>query len=187
MQTHGGCQWTLGEWKETSGNGELCSDGWLHCYSSPLLAVMLNPIHANISNPRLFEIETDGRMLDDNGLKQGFTRMRLVREIPLPEITTTQRIAFGILCAKRVCRDADWNTWADGWLSGTDRSYGAYTDADATTYTAAYAAAVYAAAYTAYAVAAAAAYAVDAAADAYATRADAGLNLIDIANEAMKY
>ena len=34
--------------------------GWLHCYSDPLLAVLLNPIHGNYDNPRLFEAEIEG-------------------------------------------------------------------------------------------------------------------------------
>ena len=47
MQTHNGFQWELGEWQETSGEGGLCGPGWLHYYSDPLLAVLLNPIHAD--------------------------------------------------------------------------------------------------------------------------------------------
>jgi len=48
MQTHGGFQWELGQWYETSGEGDLCSPGWLHFYTNPLLAVLLNSVHTNI-------------------------------------------------------------------------------------------------------------------------------------------
>ena len=53
MQTHCGYQWQIGQWHETSGEGELCTEGWLHCYTSPLLAVLHNPIHADIGDPIL--------------------------------------------------------------------------------------------------------------------------------------
>jgi hypothetical protein len=127
MQTHNGFQWVLGEWQEAKGDEsqDLCSDGWLHCYSSPLLAVLHNPIHANIQNPRLFEIEVSGATKDDNGIKQGFRKMRLIKEMPKPEITTEQRVKYAILCAKDIYEDEDFNKWADNWLSGRSRSVGA--------------------------------------------------------------
>ena len=140
MITHNTCQWTLNEWKETSGKKKLCSNGWLHCYSNPLLAILLNPIHANIDNPRLFEVEVEGNNLTDNGLKEGWTRMRLVKELDVPKITIKQRAAFCILCALEVNKNENFILWANNWLSGKDRSKesayaayyaAAYADADA--------------------------------------------------------
>lgn len=122
MTTHGGCRWKLGEWKQTSGEGRLCGPGWLHCYTDPLLAILLNFVHADVQNPRLFECECAGEMLDDRGLKRGHTRMRLTREIDPPIVTTEQRIRFAILCARAVYDDKAFQTWADRWLSGEDRS-----------------------------------------------------------------
>lgn len=117
MTTYNGTKWEIGVWKETDGSGDMCGLGWLHCYDDPLLAVLHNPIHADIDNPRLWEIEVDGERKTD-GLKSAYTRMRLVEEIPLPDITMTQRVAYAILCAKEVCTDTTWNAWADNWLSG---------------------------------------------------------------------
>jgi hypothetical protein len=122
LTTHNDCQWEIGVQKKTTGEGGLCGQGYLHYYDSPLLAVLLNIIHANIETPRLFEIEAEGKHLNNNGLKGGCTRLTLVREIQLPEVTTNQRIAFAILCAKEVCQNETWNAWADKWLSGRDRS-----------------------------------------------------------------
>jgi len=48
MQTWKGFQWELNKWYETSGEGPLCSEGWLHGYEDPLLAMLHNHIHANI-------------------------------------------------------------------------------------------------------------------------------------------
>jgi len=127
MQTYGGFQWEIGKWYEATGRIEqgLCTDGWLHCYDSPLLAVLHNPIHGRIRAPRLFEAETRRAAKDNNEMKRGYRMMRLVREIPVPEITTARRVKYAILCAKQVYSDPDWNKWADDWLSGKDRT-GAY-------------------------------------------------------------
>lgn len=121
MTTHNGTKWEIGAWKETDGSGDMCGAGWLHCYDDPLLAVLHNPIHADIDNPRLWEIEAEGKRKSD-GLKSAYTRMRLVKEIPIPEISTTRKIVYAILCVKETGPDVAWNAWADNWLSGKDRS-----------------------------------------------------------------
>lgn len=158
MTTHKGFKWELGVAASTDGEGELCGPGWLHYYHSPLLAVLLNRIHANIHNPRLFKAEASGAHKDDNGLKGGCTVLRLVEEMKLPMLTNVQRRAFAILCAQQVYDDKDsggvWSSWAEKWLSGEDRTeksrkaatYAAtYATTYATTYAAADAAATYAA------------------------------------------
>ena len=122
MQTHGGCQWVLGEKKTTSGEGELCGPGWLHCYADPLLAVLLNPIHADYENPRLFRAHVGGTSKPDHGLKSGYTKMTLIEEIPVPAISTAQRVRFAILCAMKVYRNPGFVQWGENWLSGKDRS-----------------------------------------------------------------
>jgi len=124
MQTHNGYQWELGVWREAEGDPKqnLCSDGWLHCYDSPLLAVLHNPIHAGIENPRLFEVEVDGETKNDWGLKCGYRSMRLTRELNLPHVTTEQRIRYAIFCALSVCDDPAFIQWAEDWLSGKNRS-----------------------------------------------------------------
>jgi hypothetical protein len=188
LQTHNNFQWTLGEWRKTSGTGELCSKGWLHWYHSPELALLLNPIHADIDNPRLFKAEAAGAMRDDNGLKGGSTKLRIVQEIQYVAPTMEQRIKFAILCASAVCRDKSFIKWANGWLNGSDRSSGAaWAAADA-----ARAAAARAAARAAAAAAAAYYAAADAAADAAAAAARAAaragikLNLVAIAKMVME-
>jgi hypothetical protein len=156
LQTYKDCQWEIGVSKTTSGEGNLCSSGWLHYYDNPLLAILLNPIHADIKNPRLFECKAEGKHLSDRGLKGGCTKMTLIKEITVPEISKEQKIAFGILCSLEVYKETKYKKWAENWLNNTDRS------ADA----------AYAYAYAAYA--------------AYAYAADV-IDLIKIAEKAMKY
>jgi hypothetical protein len=129
MQTFGGCQWAIGEKKVTSGEGELCDEGWLHCYTHPLLAMMLTPIHANFKSPRLFECKVGGQHKTDHGLKEGWTEMMLTRGLPLPTVSTEQRVAFGIRCALEVYDEPAFVKWANAWLSGKDRSSGAASTA----------------------------------------------------------
>jgi hypothetical protein len=122
-QTHGGTQWGEGVTHKATGKGkELCSDGYIHAYEHPNLAALLNPIHGNFTNPRLWECEAKGTPKRDGQLKLGAKTMTTIREIPLPVYTTEQRIAFAIYCGQAVCKHAAWNLWAERWLDGTDRS-----------------------------------------------------------------
>ena len=122
LTTRNDTTWALGEWKEEP-LGEMCGPGGFHAYTSPLLAILLNPIHANILNPRLFRCEWRGEMLNnDHGLKVKVEGLRLVEELPLPVITTEQRVRFGILASLEITRSPKFRAWAEAWLSGEDRS-----------------------------------------------------------------
>ena len=61
MRTFNGFQWELEKWYKKTRERDLCSPDWLHFYSNPLVGLFLNPIHANIKNPRLFRAEVKGR------------------------------------------------------------------------------------------------------------------------------
>lgn len=192
--THDDFSWEIGKWYRTSGNGNLCGSGWLHAYTDPFLAVFLNPIHADIEHPILWEAEGRGKKKTDNGLKVGYTEMRIVKRMRFSKVTKTQRIAFGILCAKEVCEDTEWNEWADKWLSGEYRSKDSAARAEAAWVAAGAWAAARAWAAGAWAAAAARATAAEAALQAARAAAAVGaeakkkpLDLIRIANEAMKY
>lgn len=120
--SYGGCRWEVGVWKETDGRGELCGPGWLHGYDTVELALLLNPIHANIYDPIAYRVECGGRRKDDRGLKFGVTRMRLVEPVALPCVTLDQRVRFAIRCAVAVYRDPAFLRWARAWLTNQDRS-----------------------------------------------------------------
>ena len=202
-QTKDNTQWGNDVSHAAKGDGkELCSNGWIHYYTHPLIAVLLNPIHAKFKSPKLWEAKASGKIINEE-LKSGCKTLRTIKEIPLPEISVLQRVAFGILCGKEVTEDKAWNKWADKWLSGEDRSKetayaAAYDAAAAYAYAAACAgAAAYAAAASsgaaAYNAADAAAYnAADAAAYNAADAADyaaasKSINFIALAEKAMTY
>ena len=120
----GETQWVLGEWHEAPGMGALCSAGWLHCYETALLAVLRNPADANYDDhPRLFVCEVAGAEKIEP-LKRGYARMRLLREIPIPKLTTEQRVIFAIFCAiESGVENEDWLAWATHYVSGEDGSH----------------------------------------------------------------
>jgi hypothetical protein len=127
-ETFNHTKWGPGVVHRTSGQGGLCGEGWFHCYGADtesraeLLAVILNPIHCNFQSPRGWRVECRGEIKSDNGLKFGTTEMECLEEIVLPNVTTTQRVAFAILCASKVYKNAGFQTWAQAWLSGRDRA-----------------------------------------------------------------
>jgi hypothetical protein len=168
------------------GAPKLCSNTVLHAYRSPLLAALMNPAHANYQSPLCFTVL--GFPVVDDGTKVGCRSLRVTGVFEFPRVSTTARVAFGILSTLRVYSEPNFVAWADGWLSGRDRTFGsadavraarAARAATATTATAAYAAsaAAAAAANSAYTADAAATYAAGAAAEA-ADAAHAG-KLID--------
>jgi hypothetical protein len=180
MQTYKEFQWELGKVYEIDINWQskyvsLCSRSWFHVYSHPLIAVLMNPIHADFKNPRLFKCSCSGYHQIDNGSKEGFVKVKLLKELKIPEITLTQRVAFGILCAKKIYEGNEWNKWADKWLKGKDRSCSAAN--------AAYSAAN--AACSATNAARSAAYATCSAANAACYNNN--INLIALAKRALKY
>ena len=114
--------WTPGRTNRATGEGAgLCSDAVIHFYDSPLVAVLLNPTHANIANPLLWEIEVDGVVAHD-GTKGGTKTATTIRQMQLPVISTNQRIRFAIFCALAVYEEPDFVAWANNWLSGKDRT-----------------------------------------------------------------
>ena len=125
--THGNTKWGPGVTHKATGEGtKLCSGGVLHAYTSPLLAVLLNPIHADVSDPVLWEAK--GEVVASDGLKVGCKELTTTVEIPLPEISVEQKVRFAIGCASLVYKDAGWVEWANNWLTGKDRSEDAARD-----------------------------------------------------------
>ena len=151
-RTYGGCQWGKNVTHKASGKGGLCTSGWIHYYSDPVLALFLDPLHGNFgATAHLWEVEVSGETKDDRGLKFGAMELTTVRRLRKKRITTEHRIRFAILCAQEVCHGKAWNKWADAWLDGTDRTrVSASATRAAATRAAAAAAYAYDAAYDAY-------------------------------------
>jgi hypothetical protein len=119
--TYGGMKWEIGKTNRATGNSsKMCTDGLLHCYADPHLAVMFNPVHANISEALLFKVECS-TILDSDGMKYGCKEQTPKELLTLPVLSTEQRVAFGIKCALLVLREDWFVKWAEDWLSGVCR------------------------------------------------------------------
>ena len=121
-ETRNNTKWSIGQTNKVTGEGKkLCSPDLLHCYKSPVQAVLFNPIHASIRNPILLEIECS-EILADDGLKYGCKEQTPLKELALPKVTLEQKVAFAIYGALEVYSEETFVVWANNWLSGEDRS-----------------------------------------------------------------
>jgi hypothetical protein len=113
-----------------SANPQLCSSQVLHYYKSAELALLLNPIHANITHPVIWECEVDEEVVSDYG-KSGCFKLTTLKQINL-NCSCFIMVKFANLCA---AYDAD---------AAADVAYAAVNAAayaaDAATNAAAYAA-----------------------------------------------
>jgi hypothetical protein len=120
-RTYGDTQWGAGITHTASGTGKLCSAGWIHAYTDPLLGLLLNGIHGAFRDPHMWRSEGDiGKT--DCGLKVGCASLTTLVRMENPQIATVNRVAFGILCALQVYQDPEWVIWAEGWLADSNHS-----------------------------------------------------------------
>ena len=98
----------------------LCTPQVIHAYTSPLLAVLLNPTHSNINEPLLWEAEGD--VIAQDSTKVGVKRLTTLRQIELPHITIEQKIKIAIYCALKIETNSWFVEWAYAWLDNTDRT-----------------------------------------------------------------
>ncbi len=122
FETFSKTKWGEGVTHETSGEGELCGPGWLHYYHHPILAVVMNPVHAEIETPILWEAEAEGDHKDDRGLKGGCTRLTTLRQSPLPFVPLEKRVELAIRCFHGFRPETQEAKWASEWISGRNRS-----------------------------------------------------------------
>ena len=121
--TRGGTHWGPSVTHHARGdaNQPLCTDGWIHAYEHPLLAVLLNPIHAGYQTPRLWEASGEIGVRDGQ-IKCGCRSLTTIREMAVPAMTVEQHVRFAIACTWPLGK-ADWRVWAIHWLDGADRTW----------------------------------------------------------------
>jgi hypothetical protein len=124
----------------------LCTRHYYHAYENPLVAVFMNPVHADFRNSILWRA-TGWVSKRDGQLKCGCFTLRTLQQIPLPVLTTNQRVRVSIQCTLKRSQTESFKLWAKNWLSGIDRAANAANAAYAANATyAAYAACAAAAA-----------------------------------------
>ena len=107
-QTQNSTQWGENQTHSlpSKSNPQLCSGDVLHAYRSVNLALLLNPIHANISKLQIWEA-TGTPVVEDWG-KVGCFSLTTTKCLPLPEWYTDPekrkqvQVRFAILCSEEV-------------------------------------------------------------------------------------
>ena len=135
MQTYKGFQWELGVTKRTSGEGPLCTKGWLHVYTHPDLGVLFNTIHADFpaDELRLFRGQAEG-VAQFETLKAGVSGLTLLEEMQVPVFTSREQIAWIIHVVRAIPGRAlipVWEEWADALLMGVAGDAGTAKAAEA--------------------------------------------------------
>lgn len=95
--TRGGTQWGPGITHSAKGSPsqDINSDGWIHAYEHPVLALIFKSLHADhTANPkRLWEAEgTIGKRCGH--IKCGCRSLTTVREIPFPDVPLQELVEF---------------------------------------------------------------------------------------------
>lgn len=113
-----------GTWATIKARGtgtELCSPDVIHYYDHPSLAVMFNVLHMELKNPILVEITID-KVVAHDGLKGGCKCAKVRKILPIPKISREKKVEFAIRVVKFKYKEKTWNSWANNWLNGKDRS-----------------------------------------------------------------
>ena len=136
LQWGEGVEHTVVPWR-----GVLCTAGVIHCYDDPQLAVLMDPSHGRYSvddSGVLWLCAWSGRTVTAAD-KRGVERLRTIRVVELPVLSTEQRVEIAIRAslvvlpvARRWAEGAGRGdvithlavvaAWAGQWLDGTDRS-----------------------------------------------------------------
>jgi len=153
MTSYNDFRWEIGkEYIIIEPGNMMCSNDVFHCYNNPLLAEFMLPFHLSGNDYDLYKIEVP-EFVNNDGLKFASKSQKILEKVDRPVISREQRVEIAIRVAKLVCKDVEWNTWADKWLSGEDRTESSAYHTAYVLHTASYAAAAsyasYAASYSA--------------------------------------
>ncbi len=101
----------------------LCSNKVFHCYKSPYLAILMNPIHGGYDSKSLLLWEAKiPKIVADDGTKSGCKTLTTIKKIPVPTFTTEQLVEIAIRCAMKVYDDEKFKGWAMKWITNQDTS-----------------------------------------------------------------
>lgn len=94
-------------------------------YPAPGLASFLDCVHAKLL-PNALLWECEGDVVISDGTSAGCIKLTTIRTMPVPALTTEQRVGMAIRCAMhcalRGSKREIWAAWAEAWLTGADRS-----------------------------------------------------------------
>jgi class 3 adenylate cyclase len=101
------------------------SDTPFRCYSTPLLAALMNGIERGYRIPRLWEATVESESPAGSAVLL-CSHVTVRRQATLPNLTGLHYARFAVLCARTACEgtryEDDFGGWAAGWLGGEDSS-----------------------------------------------------------------
>lgn len=120
-QTRKHTQWGIGVTHRATGKNDwLYTDGVIHAYEDLIVGAFIYPTHVPYHNPRLWLSESE--VVSRDPLSVGVKSLTTLYEIEMPTVTTEMRIRLAILATLKVVSDAVFVAWANGWISGEDRT-----------------------------------------------------------------
>jgi hypothetical protein len=105
----------------------------IHCYDDPILAVMMDLVHGKYSSDgALWLCEWSGRTIAAPD-KRGVEMLTTVERVTPPVLTSDQRVEIAlranlmvlptwVALPNQATNAEAWRVWAEGWISGADRS-----------------------------------------------------------------
>jgi hypothetical protein len=119
-----GRQWGAGV-KHKAQPGLGATDGRIFCYTSPTLAVLLNPLHERYPAPRIWEALVDVEPMRGDAIV-ACGEVATTRLIAPPKLTGAHHARFAVLCAVAAggesASDSGFGEWAAAWLDNPDES-----------------------------------------------------------------
>lgn len=120
-----GREWFVGDKCVVAGFSIKGEDTRIRCYTSPILAGLLNGLNERFRLPRLWEATVDVD-IEPHQVIVACREVTTLRQIALPTLTAQQHARFAVLCARAAYEGAEHErefcAWADGWLAGQDSS-----------------------------------------------------------------
>jgi hypothetical protein len=108
---------------KASGTGnKLCSSNVIHAYDTPYQALLMNPNHADILNPKLWIADGENEVNND-GTKVGLKSLTTIKQIEIPDFKLELKVEIAIHLALQVKNNKKFRIWAIKWLDNIDRSY----------------------------------------------------------------
>ena len=100
-------QWGPGVTNRATGlHKRLCSNGVIHAYTSPHLASVFHDAHVDYSDDmRLWVAE--GVVIANDGTKVGCRQLKTLYQMPLPRVSSEEKVKFVLLCAKHFWMSTD--------------------------------------------------------------------------------
>lgn len=98
----------------------LCSNCWLHAYTHPVIAILLNPIHANFYKPNLWLCGGKAKIVDLDG-KVGCIELTTQKKMIPPVISDITTLCWGMACLSKVYEEVYYQQWCGNWIGSIER------------------------------------------------------------------